>query len=368
MLRLTYQCDLSSEFYRLPESITTKILSGALASLGNAFAVEAGVIVALSRLAKTQKIKPGRVLARLLDAPEQVQKLAALLVAPPYHWTIITGPAIADYYHDTTVSSCMTHQDTEVFDLYVKNPNQLGLCVMHDEAGDYLGRTLVYLVDGVPRYHSRRLYMNTEHSILTREHLNQLGIIQIPSSVTQWPLEACHHERYPYLDDFAGVDSDGLTEVSPEYTCDQTTGYCREYDRTPCDHCGDLEDTEDLAYLGEGHHVCSYCLNHHYYRAEDHRGNTCIFHEGDVNHATLVDDGELFADIDDCFTEDNRVKSDFSDLELIRLSDDTMGTAEELQDAGYVQIGDYWTTEARSLSDYVVGDGWWANRNDRLDY
>lgn len=368
MLHLTYNCRLSPEFYRLPEAVTSRILAGALASLGNEFSIDDGLILASSRLKKSQKIKPGRVLARLLDDPEEVQRLAALLVAAPYTWEIVTGSAIADYYRDSAVRSCMTFQDSEVFDLYAKNPDQIGLCVMHDEEGNYLGRTLIYMKEGKPEYHSRRIYMPDEHAILTRDYLGKLGVGQIPDSVIDWPLNKCHHDRYPYLDDFAGVDSDGLTDRSPDYTCDQTTGYCQEHNRAPCDCCRDLEDSEDLIYLGEDHNVCSHCYERHYYTAEDSRGNPCTFYEDAVTTAETVDNGDVFAEVDDCVQEAERIKSDFSELELIRLSDGTIGTEDELLDEGYTQIDDYWTTEARCLSEYVLGSGWYASRSDRLDY
>jgi len=320
-------------------------------------------VVAESRITKSTKVKPGRVLARLIDSPDEVQRLAAILTAPPYVFRIFTGEAIAEIYaseggYSGNRFSCMSGHDEEVFDLYAENPEQIGLLVAHDAEGDYQGRVLIYMEGGKPKHHSRRFYMEGELRLLALEWLQAKGITPI-TPYSSWSLDRTEFDRYPYLDDFEGVGSSGLTDHSPDHVCDQTTGYARDSGR-PCTCCGDHTCEEELIYIGDDHEVCQHCYTSEYRTGEDHRGNPYTFSASDVTEGTIVADDCVFADVDECVEEAERIESDFSDITLIRLSDGTIGTEDELQAEGYTQIGEHWTTDARACSEYVIGDDWYA--------
>jgi hypothetical protein len=202
--------------------------------------------------------------------------------------------------------------------------------------------------------------MFREHKLAARTWLESREITQI--GLCTWKLDRTDFERYPYLDDFRGVNDRGLADSDVKWLCNQTDGYADRQGR-PCDICNCPTREDDSTYVSD-QLICQDCYASLYTTIESGH-NTYLFNNDSLlflQSYVIDEDSELIAYKTDCFTETSREESSYSGTEWVTLSNGDCGTLEEIQDH-YAQIGDYWTSEPLLWSDYVT-DGYSVARID----
>jgi hypothetical protein len=363
MLKLTYQPELCPELSRrlkLAPVVEREIRRGALAKLGHTISLpdpqDPTPITIVDSRGRETRYRLGKILAKLDIDQTRLDELCRLIVTPVVpRVEILKGYDIARSYHDDAPPcySCMARMDSEVFDLYSCNPNQIGLATFWN-GDNYLGRCLVYCEGGKPRYRSRKIYVEAALSPICDQIL---GLPVIRES--DWPLDCTDFDRYPYLDDFGGVNDQGLTDTDPNWTCDQTTGYAREQGQYLCDGCGCCCSEDEYHYISD-QSLCESCYHENYTHIDYEP-----YHTDDVSSRSewIIDDCHA-ARKDDCIEETSRTTSDFGDSVWVELADGTTGTLEELED-DLVYIDGYWTSDYYPTDDLAYDDYHVARKADR---
>jgi hypothetical protein len=373
MLKLTYNPELCERLReRLPivaPDILAAILRGQLSKLGHTILTVGDRIRIIDRRGRSTDYRPGKILAKLIDDAARIEKLSHILLGDRYQFEIVTGSAIGelyeaeeDYHHDRSARpgcySCMAGMDSNVFRLYSRNPDQIGLLVARDFAGEYHGRAIIYLKDGEPRYHSRRFYMEEDTRAAALQWLKDEGISQI--NHCHWRLDRTDFDQYPYLDDFEGIDDDGLSDA-PTRACKNTNGYAD--DARTCEDCGDGVGDDDSTYIGD-RCICETCYRDNYTTIE-HGNHTYIFNDNDIQPARdYVADDYTIAARDDCYREVSRTDSSYGSTVWIVLDNGDQGTEDELtEDLTCIDDdGTYWTSEASELGSVYITDGYHVGR------
>ena len=231
---------------------------------------------------------------------------------------IVYGQEVMEAYRrGVGKSSCMTGDDAELVELYVKNPDKVGMVIYgHDQGRALIWNTeegervldRIYPNDGrhISVYH--RWAMKNGVAIRVGQSLPDCGTVAIDGKriVYTVKMDTSNVDKYPYLDTFhTGTFSDGEDSLlltnsdSGEVTFDRTDGYTGEGqvcencgDRTGddgyfifdenycencayelyehCSHCGEWCCRDDVTFLEDSEeYLCEYCCDNHAICCED---------------------------------------------------------------------------------------------------
>lgn len=213
---------------------------------------------------------------------------------------LLSGSDITRYYNEysytygsgTLQNSCMKHDHcSKYFDIYVNNPERIGLCCLFNEDDELLARALIWkLNDG--NFFMDRVYTTHDYeSDLMREYAKSKGwwykkrdnsdndcVIVTPTGETDDDLDVQlkpgKYAYYPYVDtikyyfpktglitnkdipDYLELeDTDGCPSRGGKITCPSCDGNC-EVDCNSCDGSGSVECP---GCDGEGSNECDKC-------------------------------------------------------------------------------------------------------------
>lgn len=212
-------------------------------------------------------------------------------------FNLVMGKEIAHWYNQnnyhnddgTLGSSCMKDVDTEYFDIYVYNPKQVNLLVLHDESGTVdengkysskkiKGRALVWHCDNGDIFMDR-VYSNADHDVelfirYAKEHgwwykekqetssnFHMTNGSEKKSALLKVKLGDVVFNYYPYLDTLSYINtktseiSNSPKDINANREILSTSGgwdeIVEDEDEDECGECGGYDDT------GEG--ICSSC-------------------------------------------------------------------------------------------------------------
>ncbi len=189
------------------------------------------------------------------------------------HFEVVRGEMIAHWYDSsnyvkgggTLNSSCMSNVDEDYFDIYVSNPERIGLVIYKNPEDDtkILGRSLLWKTNDDKMFMDRIYTLNDSDVQLFRQYAKESGWYSKSSNGSSSQgdciapdgsnvrldlivnIKKGYYEKYPYLDTlkFWSPGVGIINNLSGEYTLEDTEG---DYNR--CETCG-----------GEGRHDCYEC-------------------------------------------------------------------------------------------------------------
>ena len=225
---------------------------------------------------------------------------AAMSQRPGAMYKFLTGSDIRDAYRDGIGgTSCMTGDDSELLDVYVKNPDKVLLLVY--ESGDFRARALVWNCDDgstcVDRIypndgpHIERIkHYAAEKNWLTRPD-NSLpsGDVRFDGKIRSVTVKGA--STWPYLDSFRSTDNNPESSHVTLHTCDDLTYLFENTDggwdgnnRVTCYDCSERTDPEDCYSYG-GEEICQSCYECSYFHCEQcseihHNDSSVYFDDG----------------------------------------------------------------------------------------
>ena len=339
MLLLTYTSKISESLrstlrdYHVGELLLAALEGVAALEIGTHWSIRGGMITYCPkgriqgkndrgewRLKGRQEIKPSKLVVRLLGEEGFTSRE---LSAFSFHCMgrldlkFLSGEELANAFSNEYCKlSCMSARKPKWFEIYAKNESVCSMAVLENSKSEIMARAIIWTQDGIK--YRERIYaaggeikdqLERELDELGIESADELGTIQLNTDCDYWP----------YLDTFIFIGHNHISSDATGCFAQAQNQDGTRSDLTCCTHCSEHIDTGCVtAYLVDDETLCQSCFGEIYI---------------ELNNDQCYKRNDLI-------TVDSTTTSDYSDVELITLDGDVIGTHDELSENGYHMVDD----------------------------